>query len=294
MGEHRVRQYNRKQYLLHNPFCCYCGTKATTTDHIPTRAYFLQRAWPEGFEFPACDKCNAETRIDEQVVAFILNLSLIKSSPAIEELLIKLSRAIMNNAPEILLEWRINLPTSKSAEKRAFREVFGPLGDHLRLQKYGMIDIGPLTKQRMNRFIRKVAKTLFYKHTGRILDGYILANWNNIYTEEIKTLQEKTKNFQIFAKNVIIPARANKSTIDQFAYRYAVDPNGEWLFAYVTFSEQAMFELTVLSETGLESILAHTGQSETKPNYEFARERLQFKTSATSCIFPHTNFTVAP
>ncbi len=290
MGEHKIKQYNREQYLQHNPFCCYCGAQATTTDHIPSRAYFLRRDWPEGFEFPACETCNDETRIDEQVVAFLLNLRLINSSPAIEELLSKLAKAITNNAPEIMLEWRVNVPTSVSGRKRAFREAFGPLGDELRREQYGMIDIGPLTKQRVSRFITKLGKTLFYKHIGRILDGYMFQSWHNIYTDPMETLQKRMNNIHNFAKNIEIPERAKKPTIDQFFYRYNCDPDRGWLFASVTFSEQMMFDLIVLTEPALEWILEQAGQPETKSEYDFARERLKFQSRATGAVFPHTNF----
>ncbi len=216
MGQHKVKQYNREQYLKHNPFCCYCGAPATTTDHIPSREYFLRRDWPEGFEFPACEACNAETRIDEQVVAFLFNLRLINDSQAVEELLQRLARAIANNAPEILLEWRADVPTSVSGRKRAFREAFGSLGDELRRQQLGMIDIGPLTRQRVERFTIKLGKTLFYKHNGRILDGYIFVSWHSVYIDPMDTLQERMKNLQTFAKAIMIPERSGRPMIDQF------------------------------------------------------------------------------
>jgi len=290
MGEHKVKQYNRKQYLQHNPFCCYCGAPATTTDHIPSRQYFLKRSWPEGFEFPACNACNAETRIDEQVVAFLFNLSLINSNRAIEDLLRELAQAIANNAPEILQEWRVHVPTSASGRKRAFREAFGPLGDALRQKQCGMIDIGPMTQQRVNRFIIKLGKTLFYKHVGRILNGYIFPTWHSVYIDPAATLQQRMKTLHKFAKNVVIPERADKPLIDQFFYRYNCDSDQGWLFASVTFSEQMMFDITILTEPALDWVLDNAGQSGTKSAYDFARERLKFQNSSTDATFPHTNF----
>lgn len=65
MGEARIKQYNRRQFLKEHPVCCYCGDAATTTDHCPPRSFFERRGWPEGYEFPACGPCNDEGRMNE-------------------------------------------------------------------------------------------------------------------------------------------------------------------------------------------------------------------------------------
>ncbi len=290
MGQHKVKQYNREQYLEHNPFCCYCGAKAKTTDHIPNRAYFTQRGWPDGHEFPCCKQCNDETRIDELVVAFLLNLRLVDNSPQIEEMQIKLAHGIKNNAPEIVQEWGVDWPTSASGRKRAFREAFGEMGDEMRRQNFGMIDIGPLTKQRLNRFVTKLAKTLYYKHVGRILDGYIFPTWHNIYIDSQEVTQKRVKNALTFADNIEIPERNKKLTSDQFFYRYRCDPDQGWLFASVVFSEQFMFDLCVVSEPGMDWILQNAGRPELKLDYEVDRFRLKFRPEGIDAKFPHTDF----
>lgn len=63
----------KEKFLQENPLCCFCGggRPAEEPDHIPSRSMFLNRQWPEGFEFPACVECNRETRYDEEIVAFI-------------------------------------------------------------------------------------------------------------------------------------------------------------------------------------------------------------------------------
>ena len=290
MGERKAKQHSRQRYLSHNPFCCYCGAKAETVDHIPSRNYFLGRHWPEGFEFPACTSCNAETRIDEQVVAFLLNLSVIDNGPAVEERLRKSLVAIANNARDILREWRVDIPLSGVRRKLAFREAFGPLGDELRRQNWGMINIGPLTRQAVDRFITKLGKALFYRHTGRILDGYIFPTWHNVYYDPLDALQQRLRNLQTFAKGLVIPQRAKKSLSDQFFYRYNCDSDRGWLFAAVIFSEQMMFDLLVLTEPALEWVLDTAGHAQTKTEYEFARHRLKIRTKETEGIFPHTDF----
>jgi hypothetical protein len=70
MGEKARR---KRQFLAENPFCCFCGggNPATTEDHVPHRALFTGRRWPEGYVFPACENCNSNTRLAEQVVNFL-------------------------------------------------------------------------------------------------------------------------------------------------------------------------------------------------------------------------------
>src|SRR5260370_26262593 len=63
----------RKAFLLAHPVCAFCGdvTPSTTIEHCPPRAMFQNRRWPEGFEFPACDRCNGGTRDDDLLIAML-------------------------------------------------------------------------------------------------------------------------------------------------------------------------------------------------------------------------------
>lgn len=290
MGQHKVKQYNREQYLRHNPFCCYCGAKAETTDHIPPRNYFPERAWPEGFEFPACGPCNAETRIDELVVAFILNLRTINNSRSIEDILARSLKAIENNAPEIHRELKEGIPLSASGRKWAFREGFGPLGDELRRNNFGITKIGPLTERALNRFANKVGKSLFYRHTGRILDGYIVSKWNSIYRGPPDALQQRMNDLRKFTDRIEIPERANKPLINQFFYQYRCDLDRGLFFAAITFSEQMMLDLHVLTESALDWAIKEAGQPDAKVQWEIARHPLRFQTFDPEATFPHTDF----
>ena len=71
MGE-KVRR--TQLFLAKHPLCCFCGgtEPAVTEDHVPARSFFAKRRWPEGYAFPACEKCNAATRLDEQVCNFLV------------------------------------------------------------------------------------------------------------------------------------------------------------------------------------------------------------------------------
>jgi len=70
MGARKVR---REKFFADHPWCCFCGgqTLATTEDHVPARSIFDSRNWPEGYNFPACDRRNRLTRLDEVVIAML-------------------------------------------------------------------------------------------------------------------------------------------------------------------------------------------------------------------------------
>jgi hypothetical protein len=63
----------RRRFLAENPYCCFCGGSAPTTevDHFPARAFFRDRSWPEGLEFPSCFNCNHVSSKDELLVAWL-------------------------------------------------------------------------------------------------------------------------------------------------------------------------------------------------------------------------------
>jgi hypothetical protein len=73
MGAGRRR---RAEFFSKHRHCCFCGgrERATEEDHVPARAIFDERKWPEGYNFPACESCNRITRQDEKVVAFLSRL----------------------------------------------------------------------------------------------------------------------------------------------------------------------------------------------------------------------------
>ena len=96
---------SRQKFLRNHPYCCFCGGSelATTRDHIPSRACFNKRNWPEGFEFPACEPCNSKTRDDEQWVAVLSRMLPNATAPNIDSETEKYFLGLANNSPDILL-----------------------------------------------------------------------------------------------------------------------------------------------------------------------------------------------
>ena len=62
--------------------CIYCGSKATTRDHVPPRLLLTRPYPPNLLTVPSCKACNNDASIDEQY--FLALISHISSSPALE------------------------------------------------------------------------------------------------------------------------------------------------------------------------------------------------------------------
>ena len=71
-----------KDFLLAHPVCAFCGgiRPSTTIERCPPRAMFQNRQWPEGFEFPACDKCNGGTRDDDLLIAMLARIDPVENT----------------------------------------------------------------------------------------------------------------------------------------------------------------------------------------------------------------------
>jgi hypothetical protein len=160
------QKLKRTKLLEAHPRCIYCGAPARTTDHCPPRCFFKSRIWPEKYEFPACEPCNASARHDEQALAVIVRATALSlPSPEWE----KLVQGAKNNQPEVVAEW---MSMSRNEQKDALRNTFGrDAGDNRRRLGWMTINLGPLTKAMITRFMVKLAKALYFRHVKAPLDG---------------------------------------------------------------------------------------------------------------------------
>ncbi|MCQ4160843.1 hypothetical protein NON00_12985 [Roseomonas sp. GC11] len=240
MGEAKLKQYNRQQFLREHPTCCYCGAVATTTDHCPPRALFQNRHWPEGYEFPCCQPCNAAGRQSEQVAVAILRPSLFQETE--DEAWEKTVRSLKINRPEVLDEWT---EASRNQMRRMFREKFGDgLGDYLRNQGYGIVELGPISQAAIEEVLFRLGQALFYKHVGRRCAGGKIWIVRMDMLNAEGSLDSITKITPLLAQSV----RGRIDLSDQFLYRYNVSPSEGILCAVVKIREQFGAVVTVMEQ----------------------------------------------
>lgn len=289
MGEKKVKQYNRQQYLEHNPFCYCCGAAATTTDHIPTRAYFTKRKWPEGYEFPCCYDCNQETRIDELVVAFLFNLRVTGNSHENEKKLLTLAKGLKNNAPDILEEWQKSMPISDEDTKKSLDE-FGPIGAELYKHKFISFDIGPLTQEKIKKFATKLIQALYYKHTGQILEGSVWLDFYSFYRQKKEIFEKKLEDILSVYNDLAVPKREDKTLEDQFFYRYRADNEHGALTAIIVFSDQFIFHTIAYSDQLMTKLIEKEGLKDIKLDLKMHQVQLKYHPDGIHKNFPHIDF----
>jgi hypothetical protein len=243
MGEAKLKSSQRQQFLKAHPRCVYCGAPATTSDHCPPRVFFAGRHWPETYEFPACLGCNAGARLDEQALAVLTRSTLTETGRDQDRLeWEKLVRGVKNNQPLVVAEWQ---NVTRNEVKRGLRVAFGSEGDERRRQGWGLINLGPLTRAMMTRFMIKLAKALCYRHNNHIFDGVVYVHHIDRFSPNTTPEYFKT----ILSKAPALPEieRNRKSLTSQFNYRFNHSPEHRVLYAVVQFSEQYIFQLIAVN-----------------------------------------------
>jgi hypothetical protein len=215
----------RKEKFLNQP-CIFCGgtNLSTTVDHIPARSFFLNRQWPEGFEFPACLKCNQESRSTEARLALISRLdpTLPENSPIHAEAE-KMIEGIRRNDSEFLRE--LSAPVDSESQKNILKEYGIPYDDGDEIETNSVIGIPPSLSLEVQNYGFKLAKATHWKHTNKIVpqNADMLCYWQ---TNANMRSHRIDKIITEFLLGIGATERNKKSLNDQFAYRWGTSPDG--------------------------------------------------------------------
>jgi hypothetical protein len=175
MGEAKrqraARAADRDTFFKEHPHCCFCGgvVAAEESDHVPARAIFADRQWPESYEFPSCVSCNRATRTDEEIVALLARARLAGSAEREHKQFKKLLRSIKERRPEVLYEMQLtDHDTRKALRARGVSLPRGQLYKDVPLVSVN----GPLVQSAVRQFSRKLGLALYYKHSGKALPAH--------------------------------------------------------------------------------------------------------------------------
>jgi hypothetical protein len=230
MGEGKRKLTKQQRFLADHPFCCFCGgTVATTTiDHVPNRAFFVNRNWPEGYEFPSCSNCQSESRVAELTCAAVM-----RSAPGPNEVdvdeVVKLYGGLSNNDPgawkEFLgLERTSSLLLPASVQRRLRRP-----------DSSALFNLGPKIHAHIKNYVIKLTKALYYKHFGQIVPPQAAVEYFTASNAEVGQPRERLIASMRFPGQPILVrcsnARAKAPISDQFEYSYlGSNPPGEAVF----------------------------------------------------------------
>ncbi len=218
-----------QSFLRAHPFCCYCGgmQAATTEDHWPPRSVFDERKWPEGYVFPACDRCQQATPNDEALFALLCRITASGDRPHTFEATHRLMKALEEREPEI---YRSFLPSAN--EKRRWLRRHGLLFP----PGVSSIDIPilslrhPAVKAKLQRCAAKLFLSLHYRHTKTILPasgGLVLSGFSNADSADevdLTLLAQKATQVPLLRWQKV-------DVSSQFNYRFDADP--KWGLASV-------------------------------------------------------------
>jgi hypothetical protein len=218
----RQTRARRQKFLALYPWCCFCGgaALATTEDHVPNRALFDNRHWPEGYNFPACKPCNDATRPDEKIMAF---LSRINHGPrpltAVEETEARKSlRGMLAEFPTELSSMRLS--SNEIRDWLRGRRETRPPG--VLLSDIPLVSIGtPRFRNAIKRFCIKLLCALHYKHAGEIVpvNAAVCGRWmSNVQVSDGLIPPEVLRLCGSTAKLT----RAKNDLSEQFEYSFIV------------------------------------------------------------------------
>lgn len=187
-------------FVARHPHCCFCGGTTATEEieHMPSRACFDGKAYPDGFEFPTCRACNASTSQDEQVIAMLSRSMSHPSAPASNDEIAKYLKGVKNNRLPEFLEMSVGMARFPSGN--------------------GVLGIGDDIRAAMDRVLTRWAKAFHYMETGVIVpvDARIYVAWFTIASRQIPS--------EVFVGQERRLTRNGKDLGDQMMYVAMVAP----------------------------------------------------------------------
>jgi hypothetical protein len=231
-----------KLLLATQQTCCFCGgvERATTIDHQPSRSIFDRREWPEGYVFPACERCNQQSKHAENVLGLIVRINSEREDDPIRRTEFKkFLGAMRNNFPDLLK------PLSARDKRRFLKSENLIASDGVASLHMAGISADE-SERTIEVCLHKICLALHYKHTGNIVpsNGGIYVHWfTNAYTHHFE------REFSDFRNLPIQPllVRNGRDLSDQFAYKYGLDPSNR-LSAYILRFRLSLIAVGVVAE----------------------------------------------
>jgi hypothetical protein len=185
---------------------------------------FDARQWPEGYNFPACQACNAISRQDEKILAYLARLNhgdrqLTNQEKAETQ---KAFRGLATGFPVEARSMAMSANQVRSWLKgRGETKPSGTIFSDLPVANIG----APRFRTAIKVFSLKLIMALHYKHTGNIVptSGVLSGRWlSNLQIADGVVPEDIS---QVFAGRVVLQ-RCRQPLSDQFDYMYGVAGDG--------------------------------------------------------------------
>lgn len=138
------------------PICIYCGKSASTRDHVPPQAIFVELRRPDLITVPSCETCNNEASRFDEGFRNIIGMRASEGSPNSSVLLQKTLRSLKRK------------PRDRQAIWESLREV--PIFTK------GCLYIGHSTEaafdaEAHDRTVERITRALYFHHFKKSLPG---------------------------------------------------------------------------------------------------------------------------
>jgi len=250
------------EFIKQNPWCIFCGgTEATTTkEHCPPRALFQHRAWPEGFEFPACVKCNNGTANDDRMLAMLARTDYKGDAGNRDG---GFSGLVAGVHSQDASQIRAMLPSVREARtyNRRYCIVPKPGQTH---QDASPVKITPEMQAAVEVFSGKLAKALYFREARKVFPshGRLALRW---FTNVELLENDSYPVFQMLegiGGSAPLLKRGGKILNDQFSYKFTAPSNADMFVLQASFGSAFGLVIFGSSEAGrLEAIMTEIAEN---------------------------------
>ena len=244
MGNAKIR---RDAFFQSNPNCIFCGgdAVATTVEHCPPRSMFQFKAWPEGFEFPACAACNHGSSDHDVLVAMLARFDHEGDQGNLDGRLPGLIRNVDVQYPGLILRM---MPSAVDA--RRLNKAYGvrPRTGETH-QEAAPVKLTPEIQEAISVVALKLVKGVYYSATKLIFpaNGCLLLNW---FTN-VELLNGGSyalfDELQLLAGEAPKLRRNGQFLDSQFSYKFTLSDEGTVLILQAIFG--VSFGLVVFGAT---------------------------------------------
>jgi hypothetical protein len=237
-----VGQKKRKTaaFIERHPVCCFCGqADAETIDHVPNRACFVGREYPEEFEFPACNSCNSATREADHVFGFYVRCLDQDGSTYRQDEFQRLISGMRNNYPEALP----NADLTANQVRRGLRHRGDVLPQGMLLSDVPLVGVPTSFDGYASTSAAKLTRALYYREMGVIAPAshFVMTRWFDFASPKAP---EAIAAFAAIFPRLTVGRRTNTDIGLQFLYRWDQGADGE-VFGFIAQFSRAILILGV-------------------------------------------------
>lgn len=216
MGDAERKKMSEKAFAMNrSKWCIYCGGNelATTADHCPPRAAFVDRKWPTGFIFPACEPCNNKASDAEKIFSFVAQFYPSDGNAAKSPNKYRID-TLRREYPQ---EFREMLGLTPMQKMRSLRSFGGKIPAGMLKKDIPIVRLPKAWSALIDECGRKILKAIHFHETGDIChnDGFYaikfrpnVANWSNPIPEKVLSGMGRSHTIE----------RTKRDLSDQFSY----------------------------------------------------------------------------